>query len=77
MVISGEGKWGDGMGRVYGDFSNVVLCVYVVQCTYIYDALLLKLSDGHTSPLVLFSIKFFVLIQHIFTEYLLTMCLIC
>lgn len=51
-------------GRVHRDFNNVYV-VYV----YIYDALFLKLSDGHTSALTLFSIKFFVFIQQIFSEF--------
>ena len=45
-----------------------MLCICYV---YIYDVLFLKLCDGHASPLVLLSTKFFVLIQQIFTEYLL------
>lgn len=34
VIILGEGKWGDGVGRVHEDFSNiVVIYVYVI---YVY-----------------------------------------
>lgn len=63
------GKWGNGMGRVH-----TVVYVYIVH-THVYTyGLFLKLSDGHTSSPVLFSITFFVLIQHIVTYYEYLLC---
>lgn len=59
---SEEGKWGDGME------TSTMFMLYI--CMHIY-VLFRKLCDGHTNPLGLLSTKFFVLIQQIFTEYLL------
>lgn len=66
VVISGEGS-----GEMEWE-GYIQLCMFTLYMRmYIHNVLFLKLSDGHTSPPVLVSITFFVLIQHIVTEYLL------
>lgn len=58
MIILGRKSKETEWGRVHGSFNNViVLCVSVVSL-YVQDALILKLSGGHTSSLLLFFIKF-------------------
>lgn len=65
-VISGE-ESGETEWEGY-----IQLCMFTLYMhMYIHNTLFLKLSDGYTTPPVLFSITFFVLIQHIVTEYLL------